>query len=105
MILFKQMELLKQIHKLIDAENTGTPKSFAKRLGISERRLYGIIDEMKDAGAPIEYSRKTGNYYYSKNTQVSIVCSFRCLSDNELGDISAGCSLFFSFLFTDCFVQ
>ena len=105
MILFKQIELLRKMHKLIELSHTGSPERFAKRLGISERRLYKLIEEMKDIGAPIDYSRKTETYYYTKAIQVSIACSFRCLSNDEKESISAGNKLFFNFLYTDCFVQ
>jgi len=105
MILFKQIELLERMHKFIEQSHTGTPEIFARHLGISVRRLFKIIEEMKDLGAPIDYSRKNETYYYTKIFEVSIVCSFRCLSCGEQENISAGEQLFFSFLFADCFVQ
>ena len=105
MILFKQIELLQKMHKLIDLSHTGPPERLAKRLGISERRLYKLIEELKDIGAPIDYSRRDETYYYTKTIQAFIACSFRCLSDEEKENISAGNQLFFSFLLTDCFMQ
>ena len=105
MILFKQMELLERMHKFIEQSHTGTPETFSKRLGISERRLFKMIEEMKDMGVPIDYSRKKETYYYTMAIQASIARSFRCLLNEEQKDILAGNQLFFNFLFTDCFVQ
>ncbi|GHV50121.1 hypothetical protein FACS1894181_10270 [Bacteroidia bacterium] len=105
MILFKQIELLERAHKLIDRSHTGSPKDFARQLGISERRLYEIIDEMKMLGAPVEYSRKAETYYYTKEVEASISCSFRCLSDKDKQNTGAGSQLFSSFSFTACFAQ
>ncbi|GHT04463.1 hypothetical protein FACS189440_19320 [Bacteroidia bacterium] len=105
MILFKQIELLQRAHKLIDRSHTGIPEIFAGQLGVSERRLYEIINEMKGLGAPIDYSRKAGTYYYTEDFEASISCSFRRLSPKEQQDIEAGNRLFFDFFSTACFVQ
>jgi predicted DNA-binding transcriptional regulator YafY len=105
MILFKQIELLQRAHKLIAASQTGNPEYFSKRLGISQRRFYEIIDEMKTMGAPIAYSRSIETYYYKKACEVQISCTFRCLSEEEEQNISAGYQLFSVFFFTACFVQ
>jgi predicted DNA-binding transcriptional regulator YafY len=72
MILFKQIRLLEHIHKLISQSCTGVPKSFAGKLGISERYLHTILDELKDMGAPIRYSRKEETYYYSECFEINI---------------------------------
>jgi predicted DNA-binding transcriptional regulator YafY len=98
------MEMLKRMHKLIDASHTGTPIEFSKRLGVSDRYLRGIIDEMKDMGAPIKYSRRDTTYYYSKPFVFEISCSFRHLSPEEQENISAGIHFSKNFSFTACFV-
>jgi plasmid maintenance system antidote protein VapI len=61
------MELLRRMHKRIGAARTGTPTEFAAVLHINKRRLYDIIDELKDIGAPIVYSRLAQTYSYSKD--------------------------------------
>jgi predicted DNA-binding transcriptional regulator YafY len=105
MILFKQIELLQRIHKLIDLSHTGSPKQFAKRLGISESRLYRIIDEMKDLNVPIDYSRQNETYFYLEPFEMDISCTFRRLTDKEQKNISAGIPFFSNFFFTAFFVQ
>jgi len=94
MILFKQIELLQRIHKLIDSSRTGTPLEFSQRIRISERHLREIIDEMKDLGAPIGYSRRNETYYYSDPFEIDIVCNFRRLSEKKLTKISVGFAFF-----------
>jgi predicted DNA-binding transcriptional regulator YafY len=105
MMLLKQIELLQRAHKLISQSFTGAPEAFSRRLGISERRLYEVIDEMKAMGAPIEYSRIRRTYYYRRICEAKIECTFRCLSDEEEQKIYAG-NVFMSKIFlTACFVQ
>ncbi|GHU87353.1 hypothetical protein FACS1894155_00220 [Bacteroidia bacterium] len=104
MILFRQMELLQRIHKLIDAACTGTPYEFAGRLRISERYLRKIIDEMKDLGAPIDYSRKNITYYYVEPFEIKVSCIFRRLSAQEQENIYGGNIFYLNFYFTAFFV-
>jgi len=105
MILFKQIELLQRIHKRIELSSTGSPEQFAKFLGISESRLYRIIDEMKDYGAPIDYSRQIETYYYKEAFEIDISCTFRRLSDKEQENTSGGIPFLSNFFFTAFFVQ
>jgi len=90
MILFKQIELLQRIHHLIETSQTGSPEEFAHKIRISERHLREIIDEMKDYGAPINYSRRSETYYYTEPFEIDVSCVFRRLSDKEQKNISGG---------------
>jgi hypothetical protein len=105
MILFKQIELLQRVHKLITQSSTGNPKVFSGQLGISPRRLHEILDEMKAMGAPVSYSRKSETYYYEEDFEMNISYSFRRLSPKEQEKISGGCHIFLKIFFTACFVQ
>jgi hypothetical protein len=58
-----------------------------------------VIEEMKDIGAPIDYSRKAESYYYIKAFEMSISCTFRRLSPLEQQDVSAGCQLYSHYCF------
>jgi predicted DNA-binding transcriptional regulator YafY len=78
MILFKQLELLRRAHTMIRSAHTGTPADFARRLGISERRLYEVIGEMKALGAPVRYTRLGRTYYYSCDCEARLMCFFEC---------------------------
>ena len=62
----KQAERINKAHQLILEERTGTPKEFAEKLKISRSQLYNLIDNLKEYQAPIKYSKKSNNFYYSK---------------------------------------
>ena len=81
--IFKQFEQLQLIHKLIEAQRTGPPIEFAQRLGISPRRWYDILEELKSRGAPIVYSRTLNSYLYSEEIQIDIALQIRKVSDAE----------------------
>lgn len=61
---FEQLKRLKRMNRLIKDEKTGTPEEFADRLGVSASHLYRCIDEIKELGAPITFSRSRKTYYY-----------------------------------------
>jgi len=50
------IQRMKKMDKLITQKETGTPKEFAKEIGISESRLFDILVLIKKIGAPIRYS-------------------------------------------------
>ncbi|MCL2312498.1 MAG: HTH domain-containing protein [Firmicutes bacterium] len=79
MKVFEQIQQLQRIHQLIAAEQTGSPKEFAQKLGISPSRLYNILDELKSRGIPISYSRSAKKYFYNKDFQLDISCYFQNL--------------------------
>lgn len=90
MILFKQLVMLERMHVLINQSCTGTPKAFARKIGVSERYLHKLIDELKDMDAPIQYSRKEETYSYAEPFEIKISCTMRRLTGKEQGSISAG---------------
>lgn len=60
---------IQQIDRLIRLRRTGTPPELAEQLGLSESSLYNYINYMRDAGAPILYSKKRKTYYYLYQVQ------------------------------------
>ena len=63
------LKRISRIDKLIKLKATGTPKIFAKMLGISERTLYDVIKDMKELGAPVYYSPERQSYCYKHNVE------------------------------------
>lgn len=63
-----QIERINMLHRLIELENTGTPQELAKKLNISLRQLYRIVEWLRTVGAPVCYNRKSKTYYYSTHT-------------------------------------
>ncbi|MEO6167541.1 MAG: HTH domain-containing protein [Chitinophagales bacterium] len=50
---------------LIQKENTGNPKNLSRKLGVSERTLYRILEELKMSDDDqIEYSREMNSYVF-----------------------------------------
>jgi len=86
----KNLERLQQLHELIDAENTGSPKELANIMGISERLVFNLIDQLKDFEASICYSRKSKTYYYCDDFELNVNISVSVISNNELTEIFAG---------------
>jgi hypothetical protein len=59
------IERLYRMHRLIRQEATGTPDEFAEQFHIKRRQLFNLLSELKDYGAPIEYSEINNTYYYT----------------------------------------
>jgi len=64
---FEQMKRFERIDQLVRLKATGAPKELASKLNISERRMYDLINAMKEMGAPITYSHQRQSYYYEKH--------------------------------------
>jgi len=101
MLLFETIDRLSRIHRLIKREGTGTPDEFAERFNIKRRQLYNILDEFKDYGAEIRYSRIKNSFYYLNDFDVSVKISVNQLSESETITIIAGCSGVYKFLVTE----
>jgi len=72
MSIIDHIYLLESVHHHIEHKSTGTPREFAARLGISERKLYRILDELRDLGAIITYNVERSSYLYSNEVRINI---------------------------------
>ncbi|WP_164123569.1 MULTISPECIES: DNA-binding protein [Sphingobacterium] len=105
MTVFKYIDRINLLDKLISQRRTGTPADLARRLGISVSRLYVIIDELKGKGAPVGYCRKLLSYYYAYDFSISITVQMQNLSLDDHRHISGGHNLFSIFLPTTVFIE
>lgn len=64
MNLFDDLFMLQRIDQLIRMQATGTPVQLASRLQVSERKLYRLLEQLKDQGFPIAYDKQKDSYYY-----------------------------------------
>ncbi|MEL6971793.1 MAG: hypothetical protein AAFZ63_26810 [Bacteroidota bacterium] len=64
MSLIRKIERIERMHQMINYKRTGTPESFARKLGISQSMLYVLINEIKALGAPVVYCRYRESYEY-----------------------------------------
>ncbi|GEM_PF-2264363 len=60
----EKLSTIERFHGLIRRKGTGRPKDLARRLNISERCLYNLLNEMKAMGAPIYYNNSRKSYCY-----------------------------------------
>ena len=63
---FEFIEIVAAFHAYVMHEHTGDASTFAKKLEVSRATIYRLIDELKDFGIHIEYSRERQTYYYLK---------------------------------------
>lgn len=71
MSIIKYAERVQRMDQLIRRKSTGAPKELAAKLSLSERSLYELINQMKDMGAPIVYSKPRNSYVYTSNVRFS----------------------------------
>lgn len=86
----KSLERLQQLHMLIEKERTGSPKDLARRMNISERLVYMLLEYLKDYNAHIRYDRSRQTYYYSEEFKLDIQISVAVISNNERTEIFGG---------------
>ena len=69
--IFPKMNLLMLIHFHIEHKSTGTPREFAHRLKLSERSMYRVLEELRDIGINIQYSRVRCSYIYTDENKIN----------------------------------
>lgn len=97
MDVFRQIEILQRLNKLIEKESTGKPVTLSKQIGISRSQLYRMIELLKDYDAPILYSRTLETFYYSKAFRLKIEFKLEDLSHKQLKDFNGGVVIFRKF--------
>lgn len=94
---FEYLEKLQLLHRLVRDEQTGTPREFADRLGISRATLYNIIDELNSRGLDVKYSKTAKTFFYGISARLGISFSIydvESLSPGEAVEIEGGGSSF-----------
>jgi transposase-like protein len=64
MIKFKELETLCAVHDVIRKRARGTVSQIANQIGISRSCFYNYIEQIKDLGGDVEYSRSSQCFYY-----------------------------------------
>ena len=86
----KSLERLQQLHTLIMKERTGSPKQLARKMNVSERLVYLLLEYLKDYNADIRYDRLRQTYYYDEDFKLDIQISVSVISNNERTEIFGG---------------
>jgi transcriptional antiterminator len=69
--MFTNPSTMELLSTLIEQEKTGTPKEFAKQLGISERTLNRYLNILRhEYHVNIAYSRINKSYYYKNSVEI-----------------------------------
>lgn len=55
-------EKIETIKYLSQHKRTGTPKSLAKKLDVSERTLLRMVQQIREQGCSISFNRDKGSY-------------------------------------------
>ena len=66
MTFIDKLKQIERVDSLIRRKATGSPKDLSVKMGISERQVYNIINEMKEMGAPIFFCFFNQSYCYTK---------------------------------------
>lgn len=93
MKLIDHIERINRLHELIKHRRTGTPVELARRLELSQSMVFKVMEELKNKGVPIEYSRQLKTYYYSRQYLMNIKIDFRIMNEDEIEGLSSA-SLF-----------
>ncbi|WP_462318983.1 hypothetical protein [Marinilabilia sp.] len=90
MIVFKHIQRLEKINKLISENRTGTPDEFAQRIGVRRRQLFNYLDELRSYGVDICYCRQTRSYLFENNKHLKINFECKVIDFREQKGTSAG---------------
>jgi hypothetical protein len=90
MSLLKYIERVRHMDELIRRGATGNASEFARKLKISESQLFLDLKELKELGAPIEYSSIRRSYFYTDKCELNL--NFR---KNTVGGTRETCQLEF----------
>lgn len=86
----KQIERLQLLNKLVREQRTGSPEELARRIGVSRAKLYLILEELRDQGICIRYSKKLNSFMYENCKGLQLGFSFKVLEAAEETSINAG---------------
>ncbi len=78
----KHVERLQRLHDLIIMECTGSPAQIARRLRISERTVYYLIEQLRDYEAKIGYDRGRKTYFYKDDFILEVNFSI-CIGNHD----------------------
>lgn len=60
------------MHSLIKFKRTGTPEDFAVRLGISRAKLFRLLGELRELGAPVRFCNRRQSYVYFRSVELQL---------------------------------
>jgi hypothetical protein len=85
---------VKFIDSLIGRRATGNAETLAKKLNLSKVGTYKFINELKEEGLPIAYSREIKSYYYTREGDLANFLLGNDITTEEMRKINGGLNLF-----------
>jgi len=73
--ILRQIKRLQYIDYIIRRKATGSLETFAEKNRLSRSGLAVILQEMKEMGFPVKYSRQLNSYYYEEEGEM-VKCLF-----------------------------
>ena len=86
----KQIQQLRKLHLMIKQEATGNPKMVAKKMHVSERQVYNLIDQLRTMDATVCFNRRANTYYYANDFELLVNISVKVIHGEEVLHIYAG---------------
>ena len=99
MTALRYISRLERIDQMIRQEKTGNAPEFAKKINLSERQLYNLLDELKDLGLPVVYSRFRQTFYYEYSCRLVVDIKVEELKNIEYQSFNGGESRLIKSLF------
>lgn len=90
MLVFDNIRQLSKVHDMIKKRKTGTPEEFASTLCVSRRKMYYLLEGIKEMGGTVAYSRKEHTFYYLRNFDIEISVRIKDSKYSEWQEISRG---------------
>ena len=79
---------LERLDHLIRIKATGTPEELACKFDTTKRTIYRTINELKEIGCPIYYSKERDSYCYKYEGK--LIIKFESLDKDVLNKINGG---------------
>lgn len=86
----KRITIIKYLDQLIREEKTGTAQELGNKLGLSKKQTYNYINELKDLGIAISYSKTRKTFYYQEELEFICQVNIKKLATGEMINILGG---------------
>ncbi|MFT7035989.1 MAG: hypothetical protein ACJA2S_004515 [Cyclobacteriaceae bacterium] len=90
MSVIKMISRIRRINDLIKRKATGSPEQFAKKLDLSESRLYEVLREFRQLGLMIKFSHLSNSYYYEDDVEIEVSVKGRLLDNKDMENMNGG---------------
>ena len=91
MSFIERYRILSRVHNKIKTNATGSPEDFARSIGKSKRCTYNILDELKEMGADIRYSKPKQSYEYLNDFDMELKIDGKNIKGGKKSNFSTKC--------------